>query len=94
MPHWGALAEKDGSSRKLILVWDRWNVHRLAARRLSRYRWLQIEWLPSYAPELNPVKSMWNHRSTATWSISFPTMPGTLAEPFDPRSQTSVTMRI
>lgn len=47
--------------RKLILVWDRWSVHRSAARRLSRYRWLQIEWLPSYAPELNPVESMWNH---------------------------------
>jgi transposase len=47
--------------RKLILVWDRWNVHRSAAKRLARYRWLQIEWLPSYAPELNPVEAMWNH---------------------------------
>lgn len=47
--------------RKLILVWDRWNVHRAAARRLARYRWLHIEWLPAYAPELNPVESMWNH---------------------------------
>lgn len=47
--------------RKLILVWDRWNVHRSAARRLARHRWLQIEWLPSYAPELNPVEAMWNH---------------------------------
>ncbi len=47
--------------RKLILIWDRWSVHRSAARRLVAYRWLQIEWLPSYAPELNPVESMWNH---------------------------------
>ena len=47
--------------RKVILIWDRWNVHRSAARRLARYRWLHIEWLPSYAPELNPVESMWNH---------------------------------
>lgn len=47
--------------RKLILVWDRWSVHRAAARQLARYRWLQIEWLPSYAPELNPVEAMWNH---------------------------------
>jgi transposase len=47
--------------RKVILIWDRWNVHRSAARRLDRYRWLQIEWLPSYAPELNPVEAMWNH---------------------------------
>ena len=47
--------------RKLILVWDRWSAHRSAARRLSRYPWLQVEWLPAYAPELNPVESMWNH---------------------------------
>ena len=47
--------------RKMILVWDRWNVHRSAAKQLVRYPWLQIEWLPAYAPELNPVESMWNH---------------------------------
>jgi transposase len=47
--------------RKLIVVWDRWSVHRAAAKRLSRYAWLQIEWLPAYAPELNPVEAMWNH---------------------------------
>jgi transposase len=47
--------------RKLILVWDRWNVHRSAAKRLARYPWFQIEWLPAYAPELNPVEAMWNH---------------------------------
>jgi hypothetical protein len=47
--------------RKLIVVWDRWSVHRAAARQLSRYSWLHIEWLPAYAPELNPVEAMWNH---------------------------------
>jgi transposase len=47
--------------RRLIVVWDRWGVHRSAARQLSGYDWLQIEYLPSYAPELNPVEAMWNH---------------------------------
>ena len=32
--------------RKLILVWDRWNAHHSAAKRLARYPWLQLEWLP------------------------------------------------
>ena len=48
---------------KLILVWDRWSVHRAAATVLqNRYPGqLEIEWLPSYAPELNPTEQVWNH---------------------------------
>lgn len=45
----------------LILVLDRWQVHRSAARRLGR-RFsgrLQIEWLPPYAPHLNPDEQVW-----------------------------------
>ena len=45
----------------LILVLDRWQVHRSAARRLL-YRFprrLQVEWLPPYAPQLNPVEQIW-----------------------------------
>ena len=45
----------------LILVLDRWQVHRSAARRLlHRFpRRLQVEWLPPYAPQLNPVEQVW-----------------------------------
>lgn len=48
--------------RGIILVWDRWNVHRSAARRLleSGTRGVQVEWLPAYAPELNPAEQVWN----------------------------------
>ena len=48
--------------RGIILVWDRWMVHRSAARRLrERFpRRVRIEWLPAYAPELNPVEQVWN----------------------------------
>ena len=47
----------------LILILDRWSVHRAAVRRLLERpsRRLQVEWLPSHAPELNPVEQVWNH---------------------------------
>jgi transposase len=53
--------------RPLIIVWDRWNVHRCAARRIAAARWKQIEFepLPAYAPELNPVEAMWSHAKYA-----------------------------
>jgi transposase len=49
--------------RPLIVVWDRWNVHRAAAKRINAAGWKEIEfeWLPAYAPELNPVEAMWSH---------------------------------
>jgi transposase len=50
--------------RPLIVVLDRWGVHRKALRLLQVQRapWLQqIEWLRAYAPELNPVEQLWNH---------------------------------
>lgn len=48
--------------RGIILVWDRWMVHRSAARRLAaRFpRRVRTEWLPAYAPDLNPVEQVWN----------------------------------
>jgi transposase len=47
----------------LILVWDRSGPHRKAARLLQQRspRWLRIEWLPAYAPDLNPTEQCWNH---------------------------------
>ena len=49
--------------RRLILVCDRYQVHRAAVRQLrdSGASWLQVEWLPPYAPDLNPVEAIWNH---------------------------------
>jgi transposase len=49
--------------RPLIVVLDRWGVHRKAIRLLQerKPRWLHVEWLPAYAPELNPVEHLWNH---------------------------------
>lgn len=49
--------------RGFILVLDRSNVHRKAVRLLREKhpRWFEAEWLPAYAPDLNPVEQVWNH---------------------------------
>ena len=50
--------------RKIVLVWDRWSVHKgLAVRHyLERHAdGIQVEWLPAYAPELNPDEQVWGH---------------------------------
>ena len=53
--------------RKIILVLDRWSVHRSAARRLlaRRSSRVHVEWLPPYSPELNPVEYLWGHTKSA-----------------------------
>ena len=47
----------------LIVVLDRWSVHRAAIKRLRARgaNWLSVEWLPAYAPDLNPVEALWSH---------------------------------
>lgn len=47
--------------RKLIVVMDRWSVHRKAAKSLFGDTRFWTEWLPPYAPDLNPVEHVWNH---------------------------------
>jgi transposase len=46
----------------ILLVLDRWSVHQAGVQRLLRRfrKRVQIEWLPAYAPELNPVEQVWN----------------------------------
>jgi transposase len=48
--------------RPLLLVCDRLAAHRSAIRRLQQAgcRWLDVSWLPSYAPELDPVENIWS----------------------------------
>jgi len=49
--------------RPIVLVCDRLNAHRSAVRQLKEQGadWLSVEWLPPYAPDLNPVEAVWNH---------------------------------
>ena len=53
--------------RRLIVILDRWNVHRKAVRVLweDGADWLVPEWLPAYAPDLNPAEQVWNHAKYA-----------------------------
>jgi transposase len=57
---------------KLLLVWDRLNVHRSAAKTLQRYKYLSVEWLPPYAPDLNPVEQVWNYSKHCTLANYIP----------------------
>lgn len=48
----------------LLIVWDRLNAHRSARVRdfiEAQQGRIQVEWLPAYAPELNPVEYLWGH---------------------------------
>ena len=50
--------------RRLVLIWDRWSVDKALAVREYMKRCggaIVVEWLPSYAPELNPAEQVWNH---------------------------------
>ena len=53
----------------VILVIDRWMVHRSGVRRLrNRFgRRVDVEWLPAYAPELNLVEQIWNYSKYSQW---------------------------
>lgn len=54
--------------RDLLVVFDRWSVHR--ARVVQEYlrrhgQSIRVELLPAYAPDLNPVEQVWNHTKYA-----------------------------
>lgn len=53
--------------RRVIFVLDRLNVHRAAARHLlARHAdTVEVEWLPPYAPDLNPAEGIWDHTKYA-----------------------------
>jgi transposase len=48
--------------RPLLLVCDRLAAHRSAVRCLwdSECSWLDVAWLPGYAPDLDPVENLWS----------------------------------
>jgi transposase len=50
--------------RRIVLIWDRWSVHKgLPVRQyLERHAGrVQVESLPAYTPELNPDEHVWGH---------------------------------
>jgi putative transposase len=47
----------------IVLVWDNLTHHKdtLMKRPIATRPWLTVFYLPSYAPELNPVETVWSH---------------------------------
>lgn len=61
----------------MIVVQDKLNVHRAAVKRWLAGRSqdaprVMVEWLPSYAPELNPAEQLWNHGKRVDLANSAP----------------------
>ncbi len=59
---WFAVKLWKASKRKLIVVWDNLKAHQLAAEWAKELgmKGLKFVWLPTYAPELNPVECLWS----------------------------------
>ncbi len=56
-----AMAE---GQRRVVLVLDNYGIHqsRQSRERLEREgSWLTVCWLPTYAPQLNPIEMLWKH---------------------------------
>jgi len=69
----------------IILVIDRWMVHRSGVRRLrERFgKRIDVEWLPAYAPELNPVEQIWNYSKYSQLANFIPDDVAHLADTLD-----------
>lgn len=50
--------------KRVILIWDKLPGHKAGITQqyiATQRQWLKMEWLPSYAPELNPTEYVWGH---------------------------------
>nr|WP_131768149.1 transposase [Candidatus Protofrankia californiensis] len=57
-----AHAQLDGG--RLVLVWDRLNIHvqaEMIGFLAAHADWVSVVLLPTYAPEINPVEGVWSH---------------------------------
>ncbi len=47
----------------IVLIWDNVNTHLDARMRtlIDTRPWLTVFYLPTYAPDLNPVETVWSH---------------------------------
>jgi transposase len=57
-----ALGRLLGGGSPVILIWDNLPAHTSLAMRAwaaDQHAWLTVEYLPAYAPDLNPVEGLW-----------------------------------
>jgi transposase len=58
----GGLRRLGGGAWPVTLIWDNLPAHTSLAMRAwlaDQHTWLQAEYLPAYAPDLNPVEGLW-----------------------------------
>lgn len=67
---------------RVLVVWDNLNAHRAQVVRqaAARHRFVRLEPLPPYAPELNPVEYLWAFLKTSPLANWAPTAIDELAE--------------
>ena len=62
IPIVAALRRLLGGQAPVVLVWDNLPAHTslaMAAWVADQHAWLTVEYLPAYAPDLNPVEGLW-----------------------------------
>lgn len=67
---------------RMVLLWDGLGAHLSRPTRewvRNQHRWLRVEPLPAYAPELNPVEAMWANLSARELANLCPDTVGELA---------------
>jgi DDE superfamily endonuclease len=74
IPIVAALRRLLGGQAPVVLVWDNLPAHTslaMAAWVADQHAWLTVEYLPAYAPDLNPVEGLWANLKGVDW----PTVP-------------------
>jgi transposase len=92
IPIVAALGRLLGGDAPVVLVWDNLPVHTSLAMRAwlaSQQDWLQAEYLPAYAPDLNPVEGLWDARIDVKWRGAPRSRPGWRGRPRGPGSASS-----
>ncbi|KJJ85337.1 DDE family endonuclease [Candidatus Omnitrophus magneticus] len=55
--------KKHRKGKKIILVWDSLPAHR--SKKIEAFikiqKWLTVEYLPAYAPDINPIENAWSN---------------------------------
>lgn len=70
--------------QRVVLIWDGLGAHksgRMMRHLHAQRRWLQVERLPAYAPELNPVELLWGNLKARELANRCPTDVLTLRRP-------------
>jgi hypothetical protein len=69
---------------KATLLWDGLPAHPSTAMRAwlnTQRSWLVVEWLPAYAPDLNPVEGLWSSlKATELANLTAPTLGEVIAQ--------------